>query len=192
MTANHFVAVAPDPAARRDLAALLAGAPIGRAAADGARVRLERPERWHVTVAFLGELAGERVAEAGGALAAGARAWREWAAAPLTLRVAGGGRFGRGRATVLWADLGGAVGELRHLRRQVTVALRRAALPYDDRPYRPHLTLARPGDRWDVAADLAVLATYAGPAWTAGELRLMRSDPAGYQLVADAPLLPLG
>jgi 2'-5' RNA ligase len=55
--------------------------------------------------------------------------------------------------------------------------LRRVRLPFDRKPLRPHLTLARPGDRVDVREDLVALDAYAGPPWTVTELRLMRSHP---------------
>jgi 2'-5' RNA ligase len=60
------------------------------------------------------------------------------------------------------------------LRRQ----LKRSRLPYDDRPFRPHLTLARPGDRIgpaELAADLEALAGYEGPPWPVDSLHLVRS-----------------
>lgn len=55
-------------------------------------------------------------------------------------------------------------------------------LPCDDRPFRPHLTVARPGDRMDpadVEADRASLDGYEGPSWPASELVLVRSYLGG-------------
>ncbi|MGH3678952.1 MAG: 2'-5' RNA ligase family protein, partial [Natronosporangium sp.] len=66
------------------------------------------------------------------------------------------------------------------LTRSVRRALRAARLGFDRKPFRPHLTIARPGDRLpatDLAADLAALAGYQGPVWPAERLRLVRSCP---------------
>lgn len=154
---------------------------LGKAAADGGSVGLTARPRWHVTLAFLGEVADERAPEAAAALAAGVSRWRAGGAPPPRLRLAGGGRFGRRRFTVLWTGLTGDVDDLAALAGAVRRELRRAGLPYDDRkPFRPHLTFARPGERLpaaDLAADLAVLAEYQGPWWRVDELHLVRSVP---------------
>jgi 2'-5' RNA ligase len=92
--------------------------------------------------------------------------------------LAGGGRFGRGAFTVLWTGLDGDVEALRGLAGAARRSLKKARLPYDDRPWKPHLTIARPGDRLDraaVDADRAALADYRGPTWPAAEMVLMRS-----------------
>jgi 2'-5' RNA ligase len=97
---------------------------------------------------------------------------------PIRLRVAGGGRFGRGRFTVLWMGLAGDVPALRDLAGDVRREVRRVRLPLDDKPLSPHLTIARPGDRVpaeDVVADLATLEDHEGPQWSVDEVRLMRS-----------------
>ncbi|MFG1801713.1 2'-5' RNA ligase family protein [Micromonospora carbonacea] len=94
------------------------------------------------------------------------------------LRLGGGGSFGRGRFTVLWVDVRGDVEALRVLARLVRAGLRRGRLPYDEKPFTPHLTIARPGDRVDradVAADREALHDYLGPPWPATELVLVRS-----------------
>jgi len=61
----------------------------------------------------------------------------------------------------------------------VNTELSRAGLTeMDRRPYRPHLTLARCGDRLsadEVGADLALLRAYAGPKWTIREVVLANS-----------------
>ncbi|MEV0394495.1 2'-5' RNA ligase family protein [Polymorphospora rubra] len=96
------------------------------------------------------------------------------------LRLAGGGRFGRGRFTVLWVGLDGDVDALALVSDAVRTELTRARVPYDRRPLRPHLTLARPGERLTraaVNADLVELAGYVGPWWPLAEMVLMRSHP---------------
>ncbi|MFC6018535.1 2'-5' RNA ligase family protein [Plantactinospora solaniradicis] len=94
------------------------------------------------------------------------------------LRLGGGGRFGRGRFTVLWVGLLGEVEAVHRLARSIRRELRRARVPHDSRPLRPHLTLARPGERLDRASldeDLRTLDGYLGPSWPATELVLVRS-----------------
>ncbi len=58
-------------------------------------------------------------------------------------------------------------------------AIRRSHLPLDDKPSRPHLTIARPGARVEpdlIAADVATLASYAGPEWMADTVHLVASE----------------
>jgi 2'-5' RNA ligase len=94
------------------------------------------------------------------------------------VRFVGGGRFGRGRFTVLWLGLDGDVDALSEVGRSLRRELKTDRLPYDRRPFRPHLTIARPGERAaseDVDADRATLAGYTGPLWPVTEMVLVRS-----------------
>ncbi|MDG4790337.1 RNA 2',3'-cyclic phosphodiesterase [Micromonospora sp. WMMD1102] len=171
-----FVAVYPPPEAVHDIVAQVHRLRIGAAARSGVNVRLTAPSTLHVTVAFLGEVPDERLPVVEEALSrvetsGGLRAPR--------LRFGGGGRFGRGRFTVLWVGLRGEVDVLRRLGATVRRELRRARIPFDVRPLRPHLTLARPGERIDPGSldeDLSTLDGYLGPSWPATELVLVRSQ----------------
>jgi 2'-5' RNA ligase len=172
--ARLFVAVDLSPGALADLAGLVNGLRVSRANAPGHSTRLTRPENWHITVTFLGDVPVAKVARAEAVV-------RDVAArgSPITLRVAGGGTFGGRRDPILWAGVGGEVERLRDLARATQRALRRARLPRDDRPPRPHLTISRPGQRvppGEIAADMTTLNGYTGPEWTVTELHLMRSD----------------
>jgi 2'-5' RNA ligase len=187
-----FIAIEPPPAVLDHLAEFTAALGFVRA---GARVTARR--LWHVTLAFIGDVPEARLPAAVAALdlaattsrpaaprsAAGRRAGRrpaaQWAPSGAgpgpVVRLAGGGRFGRGRFTILWA---GVEGELTPLRRATTRALKRERLPYDDKRFHPHLTLGRPGDRVPremLRADLAAMSRYRGPSWTVGGLVLYRS-----------------
>ncbi|MER5332159.1 RNA 2',3'-cyclic phosphodiesterase [Micromonospora sp. NPDC002717] len=175
-----FVAVYPPPEAIAHLGAQVARLRVGAAAAAGINVRLADPATAHVTLAFLGDVEADRLVDVESALGLAAEWSREGRSAAPRLRFAGGGRFGRGRFTVLWADLRGEVEQLQVLARLIRSRLRHARLPHDEKPFRPHLTVARPGDRVpdvDVTADLATLDGYEGPAWPAAEMVLMRSHP---------------
>ncbi|GAB1640591.1 RNA 2',3'-cyclic phosphodiesterase [Krasilnikovia sp. MM14-A1259] len=173
-----FLAAYPPEDVCDDLAQRLQGLQVTAAAQRGVNTRLARRETWHVTLAFLGEVADERAPQVSEALQRAADGWRATGSGAPRLRLAGGGKFGRGRFTVLWVGVDGDVEALQGLSRQVRKELKRDRLPYDDRPLKPHLTVARPGDRVDaaaVAADREALAGYRGPLWPAETMVLVRS-----------------
>jgi 2'-5' RNA ligase len=101
-----------------------------------------RPEQMHVTLAFLGWTSDERldaVNEAARAAAAGHRAF--------DLTLSGAGRFpASGRLRVVWLGIGEGADALAALAGSLTAELRRRHLSFDDRPFAPHLTLARVRD----------------------------------------------
>jgi 2'-5' RNA ligase len=170
-----FVAIDLSPAAATHLAEFVSGLEVARPAEPGRSTRLADPSRWHVTLAFIGEVEPDRVEPAGDALA---RAASE-VASPIRVRVAGGGRFGRRRFTILWAALTGDVAPLAALADMVRRELRRSRVPFDHKPFKPHLTLARPGDRLSeegLRADLAALDSYVGPEWTVDAVHLYSSE----------------
>lgn len=166
-----FVAVDPPAYAVDHLSAVVSTLHVARA-----RARLADSARWHLTVAFLGDVPDDRVPGVRDALAAAAAGP---SARAHELRIAGGGKFGGRSGTVIWAGVDGEVDRLRQLARGVGRSLRAARFTLDHRPYRPHLTIARPGDRLDrsqLAEDVATLAAYQGPLWPVTHLRLIRSD----------------
>ncbi|MBQ0902761.1 RNA 2',3'-cyclic phosphodiesterase [Micromonospora sp. U21] len=173
-----FVAVYPPIEAVTHLGAQVARLRIGAAAAAGTNVRLADPAHLHLTLAFLGDVEAARLVEVESALGLAAEWFRDVRDISPRLSLGGGGRFGQGRFTVLWVDLRGDVEALHVLARLIRSRLRHARLPHDDKPFRPHLTVARPGDRVDpadVEADRATLDDYQGPLWAATELLLVRS-----------------
>ena len=107
----------------------------------------------------------------------------------MSLRLAGGGRFGSlRRPQVIWTGLDGDVGALVGLAERLRVAVRGLDLPVEDRPFRAHLTLGRwrPGRPADGTLSQR-LAGYRGPAWPVTEVRLMESHlgrDARYEAVA--------
>ncbi|MFY1618998.1 RNA 2',3'-cyclic phosphodiesterase [Micromonospora sp. WMMD736] len=173
-----FVAVCPPAEVVSHLGTQIARLRVGAAAAAGARVRLVDPCDLHLTLAFLGDVETARLVDVESALGLAADSFRAGREAPPRLRLGGGGVFGDSRRTLLWVDARGDVEVLHGLARLVRERLRVAGLPYDDKPFRPHLTVARPGDRMDptaVEADRTDLDEYAGPEWRTTELLLMRS-----------------
>jgi len=157
-----FVALVPPAEALAELAAAIHELPAQP------RLRWTRPEQWHLTLAFLAEVddrtRGQLVARLGRV------AQRH---PPPELSLAGGGRFG---AHVLWTRVEGDRAALRRLVDAVRAAVRRSGLPTEERPYRPHLTLARAGTPApDLAPLVASLQGFAGSTWPATELHLVRS-----------------
>ncbi|MEV1315984.1 RNA 2',3'-cyclic phosphodiesterase [Micromonospora arborensis] len=191
-----FVAVYPPPEPVDHLGAQVARLRVSAAAAAGANVRLADPAHLHVTLAFLGDVEAARLVEVLSALGLAAEWFRDGRNALPRFSLGGGGRFGQGRSTVLWVGLRGEVEALHVLAGLVRSKLRQTRLPCDDaRPFRPHLTVARPGDLVDLAdieADQADLDDCQGPEWPATELLLMSSHldsrPPRYDRLAAWPL----
>jgi 2'-5' RNA ligase len=167
-----FVAVFPTDEVRADLQRRLA-----RVAA----ARRTPADRWHITLGFLGEVPDERRADVERALSGVP------AAGPITLRLAAGGRFGRGRSTAVWAGVEGDLDALTDLHGAIRAALDADGLPYDDRPLTPHLTLAYARE----PSLLSAMEGYRGPQWTVGEFVLVRShhhDGGGYENLRSWPV----
>jgi 2'-5' RNA ligase len=158
-----FVAVVPPPAALEPL--VRAVAPLRSIPASWVA-----PERLHLTLVFLGEVADPL--PYGEALAA-ALAEVE----PFALRIAGGGAFPRpARPHVLWAGVEGDVDALASLARLARRTARAARIDVERAPYVPHVTVARVR-RPDVdgVAAVAALDGVRGEPWRVGEVVLMES-----------------
>ena len=99
------------------------------------------------------------------------------AAPPMTLQLAGAGRFGSSRRPqVFWVGLDGDVRALTELAGRLAAAARALRLPVEDRPFRAHLTLGRWRPRRPADGGLpARLADYRGPGWPVTEVRLLES-----------------
>jgi len=182
MTVRLFVAVTPPAHAVDELRSAVEGA---RSAHPG--LRWTRPEQWHLTLVFLGEVDDRARADLVTRLARAATRHP-----PLQLALHGAGRFGD---RVLWTRVDGDVVALRRLAAAAQAAARRARLPVEERPYRPHLTLARGREGVRLRPVVDALAGYAGSAWTASELHLVRSHPgagpdrtARHEVVVSWPL----
>jgi 2'-5' RNA ligase len=172
-----FVAVFPPEDHLADLRRQVTGV-LARA---GKKVRLTPVERWHITLAFLGEVGPERLPDVADALS-GVRP-----PGPLRLRMAGSGSFGKGRSSALWAGIDGDIAGLGDLQTRVRSALAAGGLPHDERPFTPHLTVA-----YATSTEVRdTLREYAGPTWTAEEFVLVHSRHAeggGYEALRSWPL----
>ncbi|GIE81155.1 hypothetical protein Aph02nite_71050 [Actinoplanes philippinensis] len=101
---------------------------------------------------------------------------------PITLRLAGAGRFG----SVIWAGVHGELERLGSFREDVRRALADAGLPIDARPFRPHLTISYRYDR-----RLATLLDgYSGPSWPVTEFALVDSVGGDYLRAWSRSLCP--
>jgi 2'-5' RNA ligase len=157
-----FVALTPPQAVLAELAAVVD--PLRAAHPD---LRWTPTAQWHLTAAFLGEI-DERVLPALiERLGRAARRHR-----PMPLGFEGAGRFGD---RVLWIRVGGRVDALRRLAASVAAAARRTGIAVDDRPYRPHLTLARARPGTDLRPAVEALRGFGGTPWTADAVHLVRS-----------------
>jgi RNA 2',3'-cyclic 3'-phosphodiesterase len=105
----------------------------------GLRLRYVRPEGIHLTLHFLGATPEMRKEALDAAL-------REAAAysGPFQLRFGAAGTFGTPRRPrVVWTGIEDAEGGLNDLQRSIGNELGAAGFPVEQRPFRPHLTLAR-------------------------------------------------
>jgi 2'-5' RNA ligase len=125
-----FFALWPDPVARDSLASL------ARDTAAQAQGRAPAAENLHLTLAFLGDVASNRIAilQAIGLAAAAA-------AQPFALTL---DRVGAFRAAgITWAGASSTPPKLEHLVRFLASALAEEGFSTERRAFQPHLTLAR-------------------------------------------------
>ena len=151
-------------------------------------VRWVDPAGTHLTLKFLGATPAGRVDAITQALEQVAVAHP-----PFLLSTGGLGVFPRPRAPrVVWLGVAGALAELRALQADVEQRVAPLGFPTEQRPFSPHLTLART-TRDASGADLAAIGTAvvetAAPAsvgWHVGEMSLMQSDltPRGARYTA--------
>lgn len=179
-----FVAVRP-PA---DVVDQVLDAVSAAAAADHGRpLRWARAEHLHLTLTFLGEVGDEIRSRVEQRLARVAGRY-----APLTLQLAGAGRFGQ---RVLFVKVAGDRDRLGRLAASTTAAARRSDVAVEERVFRAHLTIARAGPGADLRPLVAALNGYRSEPWTVADVHLLRSRlgaaPEGrpaYDTIASWPL----
>ncbi|EST18130.1 RNA 2',3'-cyclic phosphodiesterase [Streptomyces niveus] len=164
-TVRVFIALAPPDDAKDELAREL------RPAYDThPQMRWNRIEDWHITLLFLGELPAEAVPLLRPALAALAAAHQ-----PFRLALHGSGSFDN---RVLWSGIDGDLDRLRTLSADVRTTVSTCGVAFEDRPLRPHLTLARArrGDESSAGEIAARFAGFTGRRWPAERLHLVGSN----------------
>jgi RNA 2',3'-cyclic 3'-phosphodiesterase len=178
-----FVAIVPPAFALAELADAVAPLRVARP-----ELRWTTEHDWHLTLAFLGEVADRVLPDLSARLE---RAGGRHPARQLAIR--GGGAFpGRHRARVVWAGIDSPV-DLAPLAASVAAGARRAGAPPPDegRRYRAHLTLARCRSQADVTELALALAGFQGGPWTADSIRLIRSNPGREPRYEDLGRWPL-
>ncbi|HLY13701.1 MAG TPA: RNA 2',3'-cyclic phosphodiesterase [Candidatus Limnocylindrales bacterium] len=191
-----FIALPLPDQARRTIEALVASVRLAPEPGVGERrdpkdVRWVRMDGLHVTLRFLGPTEPDRIAAAQAAVEAAAAGSR-----PFELGLAGAGAFpDTARPRVLWLGLAHGLEPLADLTQRLARSLADEGWPHDDRPARPHLTLARSDG---VASGALVAGRLIGAAatldlrWTADRLVLFESQtgggPARYIPRLDLPL----
>ncbi|MGY1498818.1 RNA 2',3'-cyclic phosphodiesterase [Streptomyces sp. QTS52] len=166
-TVRLFAAVLPPEDVSAQLADAVAGL-RGLPGADG--LRWTGVPGWHFTLAFYGEVDEDVVPELSERLARAAHRTDAFA-----LAVCGGGQFGHGRA--LWAGAAGEVRVLGLLADRAEAAGRKAGVDMGEhRHYKPHLTVARSREAFEVRPYVEALDAFTSRTWTVDDLALVRSD----------------
>ncbi|HEY2923642.1 MAG TPA: RNA 2',3'-cyclic phosphodiesterase [Candidatus Eisenbacteria bacterium] len=142
-----------------------------------------KPENLHVTIRFLGDLGDSGVRRAGESTRRGADAHPAFSA-----RLGGLGAFpSKDRPRVLWVGLAEGAEEAVALARSINQILQRDGFGPPDKPFRPHITLARVRER---AQSVEAFRDYAPPpspeAALLDRIVVMKSDlhPTGARYTA--------
>jgi len=102
-------------------------------------LRWVRPEAIHLTLKFFGDIPESAVADIAAVVEPAAAG-----AAPFSLAIGGAGVFpDQRRPRVLWLGMNGDVPRLLLFQQGLEAELGRIGFPAEERPFRPHLTLAR-------------------------------------------------
>jgi RNA 2',3'-cyclic 3'-phosphodiesterase len=153
---------------------------------DGDGLRWSSPESWHITLQFLGETSGEKYNCVLGRLG-------DLRAAAVPVQLNGTGFFDR--AGVFFAGVSVSA-EMAGLEKQVLAATEKCGFVAEDRPFHPHVTLARAkGDnRMNAIRRLKqrVKEKVGFPGFTATEFRLyeafLGAGGSRYEVRAQFPL----
>ncbi len=186
-----FVAVPIPPAISIRIGDLVADVQRALGSA-GQRVRWVQMEGLHVTLRFLGPTPASQVETVGQAVERSAAA----AGGPFEIRVGGAGTFPEPtRPRALWLGIRSGATELGQLSSALTRELGSAGWDLDERPFRPHLTIARTDGVHagaDAGSRLIVAAAELDLQFIADEVVLYRSHlgrgPARYEALRTVSL----
>lgn len=155
-----------------------------------------KPSNWHLTLLFVGEVPIAQIEAASAMLRAACAG-----VTPFELSVGGLGAFPNTRnPKVLWTGVGGEIEALKILQSRIGEAMQPFVTKPDNKPFHPHLTLARvkSGNKvlsTAIARQVAAHQSTLCGAWTVGEVRLMQSEleatGAVYSVVNSMALSPL-
>jgi len=134
-----FIAVPFPSEAESEIAAVVERVRADGVPGGGRDVRWVRLDSLHLTLRFLGPTLEDSVEPAVIATRTAAAAGR-----PFEISIGGAGAFPSAvRPRALWLDIQAGEAELAELAKTVDRALRHAGWELEDKPFRPHLTLAR-------------------------------------------------
>jgi 2'-5' RNA ligase len=145
-------------------------------------VRWTRPDQFHLTLRFLGDVPADGVEDLKKSVGAVCRNAR-----PLSLRADGVGFFPNPRSVrVIWVGINDGAGRLLDLQRQIEIAVNPFSPEPGERNFTGHVTLGRlknprPADTRELAARAQSLEKRLFGEWTAHEIEIIRSElsPAG-------------
>ena len=168
-----FVAVSLPPEILGDLQAAVRS--LSELGLSGRGVRRSA---MHLTLKFLGDVPATQTEAITAAVSKPANAWR-----PFELKLGAVGVYpSPGRARVLWVGLAGDLAPLVDLQHEVENALTCLGFEREARPYSPHLTVARIGDRASASDRRRALNVLhgvelrEGPPFAVGSIVLMKSE----------------
>lgn len=181
-----FIAIELPGAVKESLMALR-----DRLRRSGAKASWVHPGNMHLTLRFLGEVEPDAVHTLCALLDP---AYRN--CGPVTLAVAGVGGFpNRRKPSVAWAGIEVLSGDLMAIQAHAEQAARVIGLNPEEKPFHPHITLARLRDHRSVGtlpAELEAAHAYFGGEFTAAVVSLFSSElrPAGpiYRRLREFPL----
>jgi len=143
-----------------------AQAGLERLRALAPKARWVKPDGFHLTLVFLGEVSEAQFPAIGDALTPVSHHHT-----PFTLTVGSGGCFGRpSHPHVLWADVKGDTAALEALQAEVAAVLEPLGFPREKRMYTAHLTLARSKDPKGDPAFLECKKALEGQHWGEGRV----------------------
>ncbi len=151
------------------------------------RIRWVKPENWHVTLQFLGNVAASKVDEVRLACAFGAGRIK-----PFEVTFSGLGAFpDERRARIVWIGAGPGGEQIASLATAVQLETSKRGFASDDRAFHSHLTVGRAKSPVDVSA-LVEKCELAPALMRVDEVALfesvLRSDGAHYDIVDTFPL----
>jgi 2'-5' RNA ligase len=152
-------------------------------------VRWSATQPFHLTLAFLGDVADSDLNDVCGATAAAAAPHE-----PFELRIEGLGAFpNSSRPRVIWVgatDPGAAL--IAGLQKEIARAARTAGYPPDDDRFHPHVTLGRLKPRRGPAPNVTAQIKHY-QTWSAGSFRIAEAVVFASTLTPDGPIYaPLG
>lgn len=136
---RSFIAIELPPELKAELAALEERLKAGR----HSFVKWVDPDSVHLTLKFLGGVPVDTIPSIVEAISSAAQPWP-----PFSLQIGGSGAFPNWqRPQVFWVGIGGEIGGLTALHRELESALSPLGFPPESRAFSPHLTLGRLRDR---------------------------------------------